>query len=63
MILANKIKLGVVDNTYEFEEHDREAYIPKDDGTFGMIVFFTKMRKFGHNQCGINDTVSQLKMT
>jgi len=31
---ANKIKLGVVDNTYDFEEHDREAYIPKDDGTF-----------------------------
>ena len=60
MILANKIKLGVVDNTYDFEEHDREAYIPKDDGTFGRIVFFTKMRIFGYN---IHDTVSQLKMT
>ena len=39
LILANKIKPGLVDNEYDFVEHDREAYIPKDDGTFGMIVF------------------------
>ena len=32
LILANKINIGLVDNEYEFEEHDREAYIPKDDG-------------------------------
>ena len=63
MILANKIKLGVVDNTYDFEEHDREAYIPKDDGTFGMIVFLLKCANLVIIRCGINDTVSQLKMT
>ena len=47
-ILANKINIGLVDNEYEFEEHDREDYVPKDDGTFGRIFLFIKMRKFGY---------------
>ena len=38
-ILANKINIGLVDNEYEFEEHDREDYVPKDDGTFGRVFF------------------------
>ena len=39
LISANKIKIGLADGEFDFEEHDREAYVPKDDGTFGKIAF------------------------